>query len=314
MPPDLSGLEVHLQRQYFVDGEPAEDLFGRRFGATELVVPPRSPVIGERVWPGMRTDSGELVVVAVLRNESRLDDVELEVGDVVLVRGSWRALSKQIDDQDDLLAVNPPDLIRRQVVLLGVGAWEALGVLAVMVVLLATNLLPPAVAGLGAACALVLLHVVRVDQAYRSIGWTTVVLVAGLLPLSTAMRTSGAAEQLATRLVDLVGDAGPYPLLIGIFVLTAVLGQLISNMATALIVIPVALSAAAELDVAAAPVLMSLNVAAAAALLTPIATPANLMVMEPGGYRFGDYWKLGGVLLSWYFVVSVFLVPAIWNL
>ena len=74
------------------------------------------------------------------------------------------------------------------------------------------------------------------------------------------------------------------------------------------------MSAAAELDVAAAPVLMCLNVAAAAALLTPIATPANLMVMEPGGYRFGDYWKLGGVLLVWYFVVSVVLVPLIWRL
>jgi di/tricarboxylate transporter len=135
-----------------------------------------------------------------------------------------------------------------------------------------------------------------------------------MIPLSTAMRVTGAADDLANTLIDVVGDSGPYPLLIGVFLLTAVLGQLISNMATALIMIPIALSAAAELDVAAAPVLMSLNVACAAALLTPVATPANLMVMEPGGYRFNDYWKLGIVVLAWYFVISVFLVPLIWSL
>ena len=101
-------------------------------------------------------------------------------------------------------------------------------------------------------------------------------------------------------------------LLIGLFLLTAVLGQLISNTATALIVIPIAVSAALEVDVSPRPVLMAVNVAATAALLTPVATPANLMVMEPGGYRFGDYWKLGLPLLVWYFVVSVFLVPLIW--
>jgi di/tricarboxylate transporter len=314
LPPDLTDLESDLQQQYFVDGQDADQLFGHSYGAAELVVPPRSPAIGERLGPGMHTHGGALSVVSVLRDEIPVGEVELAAGDVVLVKGTWQALSAEVDADDDVLAVNPPDLIRRQTVPLGVGAMEALAVLAVMVVLLATDLVPPAIAGVGAACVLVLLGVVRVEQAYRSIGWTTVVLVAGMLPLSTAMQTSGAADQLAQRLVDVVGDSGPYPLLIGVFLLTAILGQLISNMATALIVIPVALSAAAELDVAGAPVLMCLNVAAAAALLTPIATPANLMVMEPGAYRFGDYWKLGGVLLVWYFVVAVGIVPLVWSL
>lgn len=314
LPPDLTDLESDLQRQYFVDGQQADQLFGHSYGAAELVVPPRSPAIGERLGPGMQTHGGTLNVVSILRDDLPVGEVELEAGDVVLVRGTWQALSDEVDADDEVLALNPPDLIRRQTVPLGVGAMESLAVLAVMVLLLATDLVPPAIAGIGAACVLVLLRVVRVEQAYRSIGWTTVVLVAGMLPLSTAMQTSGAADQLARRLVDVVGDSGPYPLLIGVFLLTAILGQLISNMATALIVIPVALAAADELDVAGAPVLMCLNVAAAAALLTPIATPANLMVMEPGDYRFGDYWKLGGVLLVWYFVVGVGIVPLIWRL
>jgi di/tricarboxylate transporter len=316
MPADLSDLEATLTAQYRVDGEEFDSLFTRSFGASEVIVPPRSPMIGQRAYPGMQTDSGELVVVALLRDERRIDDsnARIAAGDTLLVRGTWQALSEQIDADDDVVVIDPPDVVRRQVVPLGLGAKESIAVLLLMIVLLATNALPPAMAGLGAACAIVLLRVITVEQAYRAIGWTTVILVAGMIPMSTAMRVTGAADDLANALVDVVGDSGPYPLLIGIFLLAAVLGQLISNMATALIMIPIALSAAAELDVAAAPVLMTLNVACAAALLTPVATPANLMVMEPGGYRFNDYWKLGAVVLGWYFVVAVVLVPLVWSL
>lgn len=115
------------------------------------------------------------------------------------------------------------------------------------------------------------------------------------------MQVTGAAERIAEALVEVVGGSSPYLLLLGVFVLTAEFGQLISNMATALIVIPIALSAASELGLSARPVLMCVTVAVAASFLTPVATPVNLMVMGPGGYRFGDYWKLGLPLLvlSW---------------
>jgi di/tricarboxylate transporter len=96
-------------------------------------------------------------------------------------------------------------------------------------------------------------------------------------------------------------------------VLTAIMGQLISNTATALIVIPIGLAAATSMGISPRPVLMSIAVAAAGAFLPPVATPTNLMVMGPGGYAFGDYWKLGLPLLIWFFVVSVFLVPLIWR-
>jgi branched-subunit amino acid ABC-type transport system permease component len=121
------------------------------------------------------------------------------------------------------------------------------------------------------------------------------------------------AERIATALVDVFGDASPYLLLLGVALLTMAFGQLISNVATAIIVIPIALSAASELGVSARPVLMCVTVAAAAAFLTPVATPANLMIMEPGGYRFGDYWKLGLPLLVLFLVVAVFLVPVFWR-
>jgi di/tricarboxylate transporter len=133
------------------------------------------------------------------------------------------------------------------------------------------------------------------------------------MPLSTAMVETGAAQLIAEALVGLSGDAGPRVLLAGLFVLTAVMGQLISNTATALIVIPIGVAAATSMGISPRPVLMSTAVAAAGAFLTPIATPTNLMIMAPGGYAFGDYWKLGLPLLIWFFVVSVFLVPLIWR-
>ena len=195
---------------------------------------------------------------------------------------------------------------------LGPGARRRILARLGMVVLAATVAVPPAVAGLLAACANVITGVLTIEQAYRGIAWTTAILVARGF-LSGRDDRTGAAQKLADGLVDVVGDLGPHALLLGLVLLTFVLGQLISNMATALIVIPIAVSAAAELGVSAKPVLMGLAVATSAAFITPVATPANLMVMEPGGYRFGDYWKLGLPLLVLFGVVAVFLVPVIWR-
>jgi di/tricarboxylate transporter len=261
----------------------------------------------------MVTESGDLIVLAVQRKgEDLAGDTTLAVGDTLLLQGTWGALEEQLDDPE-VLVVDHPAVVKRQVPL-GPGAGGALIVLVAMVILLATDAVPPAVAGLLAATALVVFRVLTIEQAYRGISWTTVVLVAGMLPLSTAMTETGAAARLADVLVDIVGGASPYLLLLGLFLLTAGLGQLISNMATALIVIPVALETAKDLDISARPVVMCVTVSAAAALITPVATPANLMVMEPGAYRFSDYWKLGLPLLVLYGIVAVGLVPVFWRL
>src|SRR5262245_53587868 len=289
-----------------------DDLLTPQSGVAEVVIPPRSQLVGDTAFPGMVTESGELVVLAVQRKgEALAGDTVLAVGDTLLLQGTWTALERRLDDPE-VLVVDGPVAVRRQIPL-GPGAKRALVVLTAMVILLATGAVPPAVAGLLAAGAIVVGRVLTIEQAYRGISWTTVVLVAGMFPLSTAMTQTGAAARLADLLVDVVGGAGGYALLLGLFVLTAVLGQLLSNTATALIVLPVALQAATELDVSARPVLMCVTVTAAAALLTPVATPANLMVMEPGGYRFSDYWKLGLPLLVLYGIVAVGLVPVFWR-
>jgi len=311
--------ENHLAfREEETSGE--DTLFNQSSGLAEVVIPPRSGLIGQRVFPGMVTESGDLIILAVQRAgieisqgpDSQPEGIELQAGDTMLLQGTWKALDFRLNDPD-VLVVNSPDLVRRQAVPMGPGAYKAVAILVAMVVLLATGIVPPAVAGLLAAGAIVLSGIMSVPQAYRAVEWTTVILVGAMMPLSTAMIDTGAAELLATYLVQAVGDAGPIALLAGLFVLTAIMGQLISNTATALIVIPIALAAATTMGISPRPVMMSTGVAAAAAFLTPIATPTNLMVMGPGGYAFGDYWKLGLPLLIWFFVVAVFVVPLIWR-
>jgi di/tricarboxylate transporter len=314
--------QTHLSfREDLPSAQSEETLFNRRSGLAEVVIPPRSGLVGHTVFPGMVTDSGDLIVLAVQRAGAEIDTGEpqssrggiaLRPGDTMLLQGTWKALDLHLSDPD-VLVVNSPELVRRQAVPLGPGAYQAIAILAGMVILLATGFVPPAVAGLLAAGAIILSGILTVEQSYRAVDWTTVILVGALMPLSIAMVETGAAQLMAEGLVGLIGNAGPYALLAGLFVLTAVMGQLISNTATALIVIPIGLAAATGMGISPRPVLMSTAVAAAGAFLTPIATPTNLMVMGPGGYAFGDYWKLGLPLLIWFFVVSVFLVPQIWQ-
>ncbi|MGK7869857.1 SLC13 family permease [Falsiroseomonas sp. E2-1-a20] len=296
------------------DVELRDSLFNRSSGLAEVMIPPRSAMIGQAAFQGMVTESGDLVVIAIQRGgvDAGVEPVTLQAGDTMLLQGSWKALDVRLADPQ-VLVVNSPELVRRQAVPLGAGAWGAIGVLAAMVFFLATGLLPAAVAGMLGAFALVLLRILNVEQCYRAIDWTTVILVAAMMPLSTAMVQTGAAELMADGLVAMAAGGSPTILLAGLFLLTAILGQLISNTATALIIIPVGVAAAAAMDVSPLPVLMTIAVAAAAAFLTPIATPTNLMVMRPGGYAFGEYWKFGLPMMIWFFIVGVFLVPLIWR-
>ncbi|AXQ95470.1 anion permease [Cereibacter azotoformans] len=299
----------------FTEDDPPDlekTLFNRQSGLAEIQIPPRSKLVGERFFPGMVTESGDLIVLAVQRHGEDLDPSEpLAVGDTLLLQGTWPALEARLKPAE-VLMVNSPDLVRRQALPMGPGAWNMLAILGAMVVLLATGLVPPAIAGVLAAGAVLLSGIQSVDQVYRAINWTTIILMGAMMPLSTAMQQTGAADLLATGLVDMIGDAGPHLLLAGLFVLSGVMGQIISNTATALIVIPIAVVAAAQMGVSPQPILMAVCLASAAAFLTPVATPTNLMVMEPGAYRFGDYWKLGLPLMIWFFVIAVVLVPIIW--
>lgn len=243
----------------------ADVLVGRTTGVAEVVIPPRSRFVGETVRPGHVVAGGALVILAVHRRGRRQGDsaTDLQAGDSVLMEGPWESLDAIVTD-DGLLVVDRPDLLRRQAVPLGRGSGRAIAILMVMIVLLATNAVPAVVATLLAAGMMILSRVLTVTQAYRHIHWSTVLLIAGMIPLSVAIRTSGAGELVADVIVDGVRDYGPHALLLALFTVTVMFGQLISNTATALVMIPIAVSAAAQLDVSARPVLMCVCVASAA--------------------------------------------------
>ncbi|ACQ78484.1 Citrate transporter [Beutenbergia cavernae DSM 12333] len=290
-----------------------EALLGKDVGLAEVVVRPRSRLVGRTVFPG--AVRGDVTILGVLRlgTDRGAQPTRLAEGDAMLVHGTWQAVGA-LEDDDDLLVVDSPDLVRRQAVPLGPRAWRALAVIAATVTLLASGVTSPAIAGLAGAAAMVAFRVVTPQQAYRAVSWQVLVLLGGLIPLSVAITDSGLADAVADVVVGLVGGGSPLLLLAALFALTALLGQVVSNTATVLIVTPIALAAAAQTEVAAAPVLMLVAVAGASSFLTPIATPANMIVMAPGGYRFGDYWKLGIVTMVAWLAVALLLIPLIWPL
>jgi di/tricarboxylate transporter len=293
--------------------ESGGDLITREAGVVEVVVPPRSPFVGERVFPGMLRGS-DVVILAVRRRGKDVGGaIDVTEGDVLLLHGAWPAVEALVDDRDVLL-VDSPDLLRRQAVPFGSKAPRALVVVAIMVVLLVLGVVPAAVAGMIGALGMVLTRVVTVPQAYRALPWEIIILIGGLIPLSVAITDSSAADVIADVIVAVVGEANPYVLLLTLFVFTCALGQVVSNTATVLIVVPIALAAAAETGLSVQPVLMLVAVAGAASFLTPIATPSNMMVMGPGGYRFGSYWRLGLPVMALWLAVALLVIPLFWPL
>jgi di/tricarboxylate transporter len=310
---DLSVQASHLRDRYALDVDTAT-LYSARTGTVEVILPPRSELIGLTAFPGMVMDIGGLVILGVSRGGVRMGedgaDIVLQPGDALLLQGPWAAL-EAIGRGPDVLITVEPRAMRRSVPL-GRGARRTLVITCLMVVLLVTGVVPAAIAGLLAAGAIIVTRVVSLPHAYRAISWTTVLLIAGMMAMSTAFATTGAADALAGWLLGWLGGAGPHAALLVLCLVTVVLGQFVSNMATVLIVAPVAVSVAQALDLSVLPFMMALTVAGAASFLTPVATPANLMVMEPGGYRFGDYWRLGLPLAALFILMAVLYVPLVW--
>jgi di/tricarboxylate transporter len=305
--------DLAVDNRLAVSMTPVDDLLTRDSGVVEAVIPPRSALVGETVFPGMHRGH-DLVIIAVQRmgKDRGRRHTQLAEGDALLVHGPWETLDELSRDRDILL-VDSPEMVRRQAVPWGPKASIAVAILAAMVVLLATGAVPPAMAGLLAATAMVLTRVVGPAQAYRAISWQIVILIGALIPLSGAIQSSGGADRIADLIIDAVGPGRPYLLLLALFVVTAALGQMVSNTATVLIVAPIAVAAAEGTGTNVKPVLMLIAVAGAASLLTPISTPANMMIMSPAGYRFGDYWKLGLVVMAWWLLTAIIIVPLVWS-
>ncbi|MEX1184226.1 MAG: SLC13 family permease [Gemmatimonadota bacterium] len=277
----------------------------------EVLLTPRSRLIGQTLV-GVRFRSRYGVNVMSVRRRGRavegdIANTPLRFADTLLVAASSKGIRLLRDDSRDLVVVARTQDTRER------GAFTqheiaALLILAGMLVLLTFELLPAAIAVLIGAVAMVLAGCLDMPAVYREINWETVVLIAAILPLATALEKTGGVDVIVA-LLEPVGAAGPVALLAAIYVVTGAMGLFISNTATAALLAPVALSAAVQLGISPYPLLMTVAVASSAAFSTPVSTPANMLVLGPGDYRFADFVRVGVPLQILVGLITLVLVP-----
>jgi di/tricarboxylate transporter len=240
---------------------------------------------------------------------TELADERLQVGDALLMLGPRDRLQLLSTDSDFLiltpLGQAPPDTRRAPLA----GAIMLAVVLAVML-----DFAPISIAAVIGGSIMVLTGCLNMEQAYRAIDWRAIFLIAGMLPLGTAMQETGAAEYLATQVMELLGDAGPWPVIMGLYILTAMATMIIPTAALVVLMSPIVLSAMSDLGVAPETAMMAVAMAASASFTSPISHPANILVMGPGGYRFVDYLKVGVPLTIVVFITVMVLLPILWPL
>lgn len=286
-------------------------LSGRDVGLAEIVLPPRSNVLGQTLAENRFDQKYNLRILALGRpgTDDPLDprSQPLRFGDTLLVQAPWSDLEAMRTRKRDFVVLGEPEADR------GAPrrdrAGRALAVLVAMVVLMVWGIVPVVTVSLAAALAMLALGCLSAQEAYRAIDWRSIVLIAGMLPMATALQKVGLVDTTADWLVDTLGAADRRFLLAGLFVLTSVFTQVLSNTATTVIVAPIALAAAETLGVSPRPMLMTVAVAASMAFATPVASPTNTLVMGAGGYRFGDYLRVGVPLMALMGVLTVALLP-----
>lgn len=188
--------------------------------------------------------------------------------------------------------------------------WIATLVFTFVVLMTATGTIPLVTAFMLGACMVVMTGCITMQEAFNSISWTTIFLFAGMLPLGSAMAATGAATMIANTVITYVHS--PLALLAAAYILTALITEVMSNTATAALVMPLGIALADAFDVSAKPILMAIAVAASSCFLTPIATPPNMIILGPGGYSFKDYAKSGWPLEILCAVVAIAVIPMIW--
>jgi di/tricarboxylate transporter len=280
-------------------------------GLAEIILPPGSRLIGQTLREIAFRSHYSVTVLAVRRRgkpvTSDIGDLRMDFGDALLVSGSWPEILRLRGERECFVLLTLPDEYRT-VAPARHRAPIALAIIATMVTSMALGLIPMVAAAMLAAVALIAARCVRLDAVYRVISWPTVVLIAGTLPLATALSKTGATDLVAQGLVRAMGHMGPLVMVGTVFLFTAVTGLFISNSATAILVAPVAIHVAHTVGVSPHAFAMTVAIACSAAYATPVSSPANTLVMDPGGYTFMDFVKVGLPLQLLTLLVTVLLM------
>ena len=280
-------------------------------GMAVVLIHPDSALIGQTVTESaFRTRYG-LHAIGLRQGGTSIADFahsKLAAGDSLLLHGPWSNIEALKNENHDFVVLEVPRE-HGEIVAAYEKAPVALVILAAMVLLSVLNVMPLVVCVLGAAIAAVITGCLSAARAYRSIHWSSLVLVAGMLPLADALQQTGGSAIIVDGLLDAFGNAGPNVMLTVIFALTALLGLVLSNTASAVLVVPIAITAAETLQVSPYPFAIAVLIAASAAYSTPVSTPVVTLVVEPGQYAFMDFVKVGVPLLLLTCIVTVLITP-----
>ena len=293
-------------------------------GLTEIVVMPTSNFAGLRIGDANLRKRFGINVLGVKRGGSSSDGkvgkeyitdnliaTKLHVGDMLLVQGEWTNLAHLTADTTNWVVLDQPEKTADKV-LLDYKAPVAAAIMLLIIAMMVFDFIPvaPVTAVIIAGLLTVFAGCFRnVEAAYKTINWESIVLIAAMMPMSTALEKTGASALVSQGLVDCLGSMGPTALLAGIYFTTSLMTMFISNTATAVLMAPIALVAAQQVGVSPYSFLFAVTLGASMCFASPFSTPPNALVMKAGGYTFMDYVKVGLPLQIIIGVVMTFVLP-----
>ena len=284
-------------------------------GIAEAVLMHNSRLCGKTLRDGGLRRLYSVNVLGVRRGDDyitrNLADLKLRQGDILLIQGKWKNISRIANLAEGILVMGQP-LEEAARVTLDYKAPLAAAIMVAMILTMVFDVIPvaPVTAVITAGLLMVLTGCIRsVEAAYKTINWESIVLIAAMLPMSVALEKTGASALVARMLADGLGQASPYALLAGVYFTTSLLTMFISNTATAVLMSPIALTSAMAIGVSPYPMLFAVTLGASMCFASPFSTPPNALVMQAGGYTFMDYIKVGLPLQIIMGLVMVFVLP-----
>ncbi|MCD7938574.1 MAG: anion permease, partial [Tannerellaceae bacterium] len=289
----------------------------QNYGIAEVFILPKSKLINFTIEEIGFREKYNVTVVGIERNgEYLLEDIKdrkLHSGDALLVQGTWNEINSLGDNQEDIVLVGQP-LKEVSKVTLDHKAPVAAAIMIGMIIVMVLDIIPAVIAVLIAATLMVILGCLRnMEEAYNSINWESVVLIAAMMPMATAFEKTGVTTLISDGIMNSLGDMGPYVLLAGIYFCTSLLTMFISNTATAVLLAPIAMQTALTMELSPYPFLFAVAVAASMCFASPFSTPPNALVMSAGGYTFMDYIRVGLPLQIIMGIVMIFVLPLIFG-
>lgn len=278
----------------------------------EVLISPESGLIGRSILQSSFRTRFRATVIGLRRNQAAFDhgfsDEKLQLGDSLLLIGTWKEIRKLHANSRDFLVLNLPAEMD-EISPAHDRAPQALFSLGLMIVLMISGIVPNVIAALIGCLSMGLFRCINMESSYRSIHWQSLILIIGMLPFAIALEKTGGIALAVQALSAVTGSAGNHVLLACIFILTAGIGLFVSNTATAVLMAPVAISSALQMGVSPYPFAMMVALGASTAFMTPVSSPVNILVSAPGQYRFGHFVKIGAPFAFIVLGAALVLVP-----